>query len=136
MKLLKTAVLAAGLLLGASFVYADSHGKHGADKLIAMDKAWGEATSGAAIDAMIADDILSISAEGLADKAAMLAAQDEPLEGPYIAGDYQVKFLSDDIAVMVHSSGGEQPHWSMHVWQKADGKWVVKATASAPILDE
>ena len=136
MKLLKTAVLAAGLLLGASFVYADSHGKHGADKLIAMDKAWGEATSGAAIDAMIADDILSISAEGLADKAAMLAAQDEPLEGPYIAGDYQVNFLSDDIAVMVHSSGGEQPHWSMHVWQKTDGKWVVKATASAPILDE
>ena len=136
MKLLKTAVIAAGVLFAASFVYAESHGKHGADKLIALDKAWGEATSGADIDAMIADDILSISAEGLADKAAMLAAQNEPVEGPYIAGDYQVNFLSDDVAVMVHSSGGANPHWSMHVWQKVDGKWVVKATASAPILDE
>lgn len=132
MKIMKSAIIAASLLFVASFVYAESHGKHGADKLIALDKAWGEATSGAAIDAMIADDVVSISVDGLADKAAMLAAQDEPLEGPYVAGDYQVNFLSDDIAVMSHSSAGANPHWSMHVWQKVDGKWVVKATASAP----
>ena len=136
MKIMKPAVIAAGLLFAASLVYAESHGKHGADKLIAMDKAWGEATSAAAIDGMIADDIVSISAEGLADKAALLASQEEPVEGPYIAGDYQVNFLSKDVAVMVHSSGGANPHWSMHVWQKVDGKWVVKATASAPVLDE
>lgn len=132
MKLLKTAVTAAGLLLAASFVYADSHGKHGADKLIAMDKAWGEATSGAAIDAMIAEDIVVIGVEGLSGKKEMLAAQEEPAEGPYISGDYEVNFLSKDVAVMVHSSEGANAHWSMHVWQKVDGKWVVKASASAP----
>lgn len=136
MKLLKTAVVAAGLLVAASFVYADSHGDHGADKLIAMDKAWGEATSGADIDAMIADDVVVISVEGKSGKAEMLAAQEEPAEGPYISGDYDVNFLSKDVAVMVHSSGGENPHWSMHIWQKVDGNWVVKASASAPTAAE
>ena len=100
--------------------------------LINLDKSWGEATSAAAIDPMIAEDILAIGAAGLINKAAMLKAQEEPATGPYIAGDYEVRFLSDDIAVMAHSSGGDEPHWSMHVWQKKGGKWVVAASASVP----
>ncbi len=102
------------------------------ETLIGMDKVWGESTSAAAVDPMLASDILAIGAEGIVSRAEMLATQDEPATGPYIAGDYQVRFLSPDIAVMVHSSGGDQPHWSMHVWQKKDGHWKVAANASVP----
>lgn len=124
------------IALLAGFGFAATAANAGdSQTLIDMDKAWGEATSGATIDPMIAEDILAIGAEGLVSKAAMLKSQEEPATGPYIAGDYQVHFLSDDIAVMVHSSGGDEPHWSMHVWQKKDGKWVVAANASVPAAE-
>lgn len=56
-----------------------------------------------------------------------------PPAGPYDAGDYKVDFLSDDVAVMVHSVAGPEPHWSMHVWQRQAGKWKAVATATVPV---
>lgn len=40
------------------------------------------------------------------------------MEEAYIVSGYQVEFLSDDIAVMVHTDAGSDPHSSLHVFQK------------------
>ena len=105
------------------------------DALIQLDKEWGESQGVETLENLLADDIVALGAEGMAGKAQMVeaAASADPASGPYVAGDYQVNFLSEDIAVMVHSAGDPDPHWSMHVWQKQDGKWQVAATATVPI---
>ena len=119
-----------GLLVFAGIANADD-----TDALIELDKKWGESVGADALAPLLSDDILAIDVEGLGGKAEMLAAADEaePATGAYDAGDYKVQFLSDDVAVMVHSTGVPEPHWSMHVWQKLDGEWRVTATASVPI---
>ena len=106
-----------------------------ADTLVQLDKEWGEAQGQEALEPLLADNIVAVGSEGVAGKAQMLeaAASDDAPTGPYIAGDYDVRFLSEDVAVMVHSAGEPDPHWSMHVWQKRDGKWQVAATATVPI---
>ncbi len=105
------------------------------DELVQLDKEWGEAEGPATLERLIADNILTLGSEGVIGKAQMLeaAANDDAATGPYVAGDYDVRFLSDDVAVMVHSAGEPDPHWSMHVWQKRDGKWQVAATATVPV---
>ena len=105
------------------------------DALIQLDKEWGESQGAETLENLLADDIVALGAEGMAGKAQMVedAASADPASGPYVAGDYQVNFLSEDIAVMVHSAGDPDPHWSMHVWQKQDGKWQVAATATVPV---
>ncbi len=105
------------------------------DALLQLDKEWGEADGPEALAPLLSDDILALGAEGVGSKADMLeaAASDDAPTGPYIAGDYQVRFLGDDTAVMIHSAGAPDPHWSMHVWHKQDGKWQVAATATVPI---
>jgi len=108
-----------------------------ADALIALDKQWGEARDAAALEPLLADGLVGVSPEGVGGKAQLLeeaAAADAP-EGPYTAGDFTVKFLSDDVAVMTHSVSGDEAHWSMHVWQKQDGAWKVAATASIPAAE-
>jgi len=104
------------------------------DTLVQLDKKWGEAQGPEAMEALIADNIVTLGSEGSIGKAQMLeaAASDDAPTGPYTAGDYDVRFLSEDIAVMVHSAGEPDPHWSMHVWQKRDGKWQVAASATVP----
>ena len=121
------------LFLVAGIVHADD-----ADTLIALDDQWGNADGGAALVPLLADGIITVGVDGLTGKAEMVAAADEaePPEGPYAAGDYTVKFLSDDIAVMAHSTPAPEPHWSMHVYQKIDGKWLVVATAGVPVPEE
>ena len=105
------------------------------DALIQLDKEWGESQGAETLEIVLADDIVALGAEGMTGKAQMVeaAASADPASGPYVAGDYKVNFLSEDIAVMVHSAGDPDPHWSMHVWQKQDGKWQVAATATVPI---
>lgn len=119
-----------GLLFFAGIANADD-----TNALIELDKKWGESEGADALAPLLSDDILTISVEGLAAKADMLEAADEaePATGDYDAGDYQVNFLTDDVAVMVHSTQVPEPHWSMHVWQKLDGEWRVTASASVPI---
>ena len=114
---------------------------HETDALIKLDKEWGAAQGQEAVDAIsriISDDVLAISGDGLGSKATMIeAAQDEDAPtGPYMADNYEVKFLTDDVAVMVHHAGDPDPHWSLHVWQKKGEKWTVVASASAPEAED
>jgi len=125
--------LCASLLLSAAFANADN-----TDTLIELDKKWGESQGADALSPMLADSVIVIGVDGLGDKAAMLeqAENAEPTTEPYMPGDFQVNFLSDDVAVMVHSTPPPESHWSMHVWQKVDGEWRVAATASVPVGEE
>ena len=117
------------LLMAASAAHADK-----TEKLIQLDKEWGESQGPDALEGLIADNVVTLGPDGLVDKAQMLeaAASDDAPTGPYTAGDYDVRFLSKHIAVMVHSAGEPDPHWSMHVWQKMDDKWQVVANATVP----
>jgi hypothetical protein len=125
--------LVAGLAIGMH---------HETEALVELDKEWGAAAQGqAAVDAInriIADEVVAISPEGLGSKAAMLEAaqSDDAPTGPYMADSYDVKFLTDDVAVMVHHAGDPDPHWSLHVWQKQGETWKVVATASAPEAED
>ena len=132
MRTTKILSLATMLLLSAQFASAGD-----ADKLIELDKKWGESEGADALAPMLLDEIIAVGADGIGDKEAMLEAADdaEPATGPYEAGDYKVRFLTEDIAVMVHSTPMPEPHWSMHVWQKVDGKWRVAATAAVPVAE-
>ena len=105
------------------------------DALIALDKAWGEAKNAGDIQGLVSDDLLSLDPKGVSGKAELVKAmaEAEPSDEPYVAGDYKVNFTDKQTAIMVHSAGtGEDAHWSMHVWQKASGKWQIAATASVP----
>ena len=125
--------LFAGLLLSAAIANAGD-----ADALIKLDKKWGESEGADALAPFLLDSIITINAEGLSDKTAMLdqAENAEPITEPYMPGDYKVQFLSDDVAVMVHSTPPPEAHWSMHVWQKVDGEWRVAANANIPVGEE
>ena len=125
-----TIVSAICLIMTGAVANADE-----SDTLVQLDKEWGEAQGPEAMEPLIADNIMTVGAEGLIGKAQMLeaAASADAPTGPYTAGDYDVRFLSEDIAVMVHSAGNPDPHWSMHVWQKRDGKWQVAASATVGI---
>ncbi len=107
------------------------------DALIQLDKDWGSTAGADDAGHFLADDIVALDSTGVTGKAEMIeaAASADAPTGPYVAGDYKVHFLSHDIAVMVHSAASPDPHWSMHVWQKKDGKWLVAATASIPVAE-
>lgn len=99
-----------------------------------LDKQWGSTTDEAVVKGLLADKIMTISPDGMADKATMVAADMADIDAgtPYTSSNYKTEFLSDDIAVMVHEAEGDEPHMSMHVWQKLDGKWQVVASATVP----
>ena len=125
--------LFAGLLTFAALANADDTAA-----LIELDKAWGESQSAEELSPLLLNSMIQISVDGLGDKASMLdeAANAEPPSGPYAPGDYKVEFLSEDIAVMVHSTPPPEAHWSMHVWQKVDGEWQVAASAGIPVGED
>lgn len=128
MNILKRLACGTSLVLAAAAAHAGDPAA-----LEKMDKQWGSATDAATIKAILADDVIGIGPEGMADKASLLEAELAAMDdAPYESGDYKTRFLSDDIAIMVHSAGGEEPHLSMHVWQRNNGKWQVVATASSP----
>ena len=123
---------AALLLMAGSLVYAGD-----ADHLIELDKMWGETSDAGKLDSLLSDEIVVLDPDGNGTKASVIenaTNADAPSE-PYTAGDYVVKFISDDIAIMTHSTAGAEQHWSMHVWQKDGGKWKVAATASIPAAE-
>ncbi len=134
MKILNIAVCCVALVLGSGLAVADD-----AAKLIEMDKAWGEAKGPGDVKGLFHDEFISLEGNGPGDEEQALAAMAEAgsEDGPYVAGDYVVRFLGKKTAVMVHSAGvGTDAHWSMHVWKKSDGKWQVAATASVPAASE
>ena len=105
------------------------------EKLILLDKQWGEATvkgDTETVASLLADELLSVDDQGVTGKAEQLNAEPQP-ETPYVAGDYKVVFVDDTTAVMTHTVEGSQPHRSFHVWAKRDGAWKVVATMSMPI---
>jgi len=108
------------------------------DTLISLDTQWGESEGSDALEPLLLDSVMTVDVGGLGDKDAMLEAADnaEPSTEPYMAGDYKVQFLSDDVAVMVHSTAPPEAHWSLHVWQKVNGEWRVAATASVPVEED
>ena len=133
---MKKIVIAASLLslsLVGTVAYAGD-----AEKLIKLDKAWGEAKGPDEAKALLAEKFVSVNENGIGNTHDLMEAMaaDGPPDGPYVAGDYDVRFLNDKVAVMVHSAGsGDDKHWSMHVWRKHDGHWKVYATSSVPAGD-
>ena len=123
----------AGLLTIAALANADDTAT-----LIELDKEWGESQGAEALSPLLLDSLIQISVDGLGDKTSMLdeAENAEPASEPYAAGDYKVQFLSENIAVMVHSTPAPEAHWSMHVWQKVDGEWKVAASAGIPVGED
>ncbi|MBT7340708.1 MAG: hypothetical protein HN853_06380 [Halieaceae bacterium] len=101
------------------------------DDLIAMDKQWGMAGGPAGY---VSEDVIGIGPTGVVNFGNLVAdaAANANVGEEYVVSDYQVKFLSDDIAVMVHTAAGSDPHASLHVIQKQGDAWLVVATASAP----
>jgi len=112
----------------SSFVFAGDSAE-----LIELDKQWGNAGGPTGF---VSEDVIAIGPNGIVGINEMLAqATANSTEEAYVVSGYQVKFLSEDIAVMVHSAAGSDPHSSMHVFQKQDDKWLVVANASAPTAD-
>ena len=98
--------------------------------LINLDKQWGSAGGP---DGFVSDDVVGIGPTGIIGIAEVRQAAVGPSDEEYVVDGYQVNFLSADIAVMVHTASGSDPHSSLHVYQKQDGKWMVIANASAPL---
>ena len=98
--------------------------------LIDLDKQWGSAGGP---DGFVSDDVVGIGPTGIIGIAEVRQAATGPSDKEYVVGGYKVNFLSADIAVMVHTAEGSDPHSSPHVYQKQDGEWLVVANASAPL---
>ena len=123
---------AALLLMAGSLAYAGD-----ADKLIELDKAWGDTSDAGELDSLLSNEIVVLNPDGNGTKASVIenaTNADAPAE-PYTAGDYVVQFISNDVAIMTHSTSGAEPHWSMHVWHKDGSKWKVAATANIPAAE-
>jgi hypothetical protein len=82
----------------------------------------------------VSEDVIGIGPTGVVNFGNLVAdaAANANVGEEYVVSGYQVKFLSDDIAVMVHTAAGSDPHASLHVIQKQGDAWLVVATASAP----
>jgi hypothetical protein len=110
------------------------------DDLIKLDKQWGTAGMAGdteAVAALLSDDLVAVSEEGVGGKAEQLADNEPaPAGATYDASDFQVRFLDDNTAIMTHAVSGEGQHYSMHVWSKKGGKWQVVATSSTPAASE
>ena len=131
----KAAIVALAALLAAGTVRADAT----AD-LIKLDRDWGAAGikgDAAAVGKLLADDVVSVDGESVRDKKGELAlVKAEPAGTQYEPTDYKVKFIGDDVAIMTHSTKGNDAHHSMHVWSRKSGQWQVVATSSTPAKRE
>ena len=123
------------LLLPIAFAFALQDVKQ---ELIELDKKWGEANlkgDKTTLDGLLADDLMSLSPEGVGGKAQVMDITAAPDVTSYDADEYKVMMLGDDTAVMTHrvGAGTEEAFRSLHVWAKQDGKWKVVATTAVPV---
>lgn len=133
----KLLIMLTGLLLttAASSLFADA-----TEDLIALDMQWGSAgivgdTETTAI--ILSDNLVAVDTTGVGGKQDQLDNNEPAPEGTvYEASDFNVVFITDDVAIMTHSVAGEEEHYSMHVWQKDGDSWQVVATASVPAESE
>lgn len=106
------------------------------EALIELDKQWGAAAVAGdmdAVGALLADDVVAVSEDGIHGKEHETMADDTIAEGTvYEPTDFEVRFLDEETAIMTHAVAGENAHYSLHVWSKKSGTWQVIATASAP----
>jgi hypothetical protein len=104
--------------------------------LIAKDRAWGAAGIKGDTDAvakLLADNVVSVTEDGVRDKQGEIAdAKPEPAGTRYEPTDYKVTFLNSDTAVMTHGTKGEDAHYSLHVWSRKGGQWQVVASSTTP----
>jgi hypothetical protein len=105
--------------------------------LIAQDMAWGAAgTKGdtVAVAKLLADNLVSVTEQGVIDKKGELAASEPAPTGTvYEPTDYKVMFLDKDTAIMTHGTKGKDAHYSLHVWSRKSGQWKVVATSTTPV---
>lgn len=108
--------------------------------LIELDRQWGTAGSQgdtATVESLLADDLISVTEEGVRGKDEELADNQPAPEGTsYEPTDYQVAFLDADTAIMTHGTRGEDAHYSLHVWSRIDGDWKIIATSTTPAQSE
>jgi ketosteroid isomerase-like protein len=108
--------------------------------LIELDHQWGAAGMQgdmASVEALLSDDLVSVTEEGVRGKDEELADnQPAPAGTTYEPTDYQVVFVNDDTAVMTHGTEGDEAHYSLHVWAKVDGNWQVVASSTTPAKSE
>ncbi len=125
MNIYKSIILVGAVTL-ASAAVADT-----TDDLIALDKQWGEAGGPAGF---VSEDVMGIGPNGIVGFSDLVADAEAAgdMEESYVVSGYKITFLNDDIAVMVHSAAGSDPHSSLHVFQKQGDTWLVVANASVP----
>ena len=129
-----TTTVLAGVLL---VLFGATAGADDTADLIAQDMAWGAAgTKGdtAAVAKLLADNLVSVSGQGVTDKKGELAdSEPAPAGTKYEPTDYKVMFLDKDTAVMTHGTKGEDAHYSLHVWSRKSGQWQVVASSATPV---
>ncbi len=123
------------VLVGAAAASADDSAT-----LIELDKKWGEAgTSGDTeiVAKILADELVSVSEGGVRGKEGELADNaPTPAGAKYEPTDYEVTFIDDDTAIMTHGTKGEDAHYSLHVWSRTSGSWLVVATSTTPVAGD
>ena len=108
--------------------------------LIELDKQWGKAGMAgdtAKVKSLLADDLVSVTEQGVRGKDEELADnQPAPAGATYEPTDYQVVFVDADTAIMTHGTKGDDAHYSLHVWSKTDGDGQIIATSATPAKSE
>ena len=105
--------------------------------LIARDKAWGAAGvkgDKEAVAKLLADNLVSVSDQGVTDKKGEVAARERvPAGTKYESTEYRGSFPEKETGVMTHRTTGAEAHYSMHVWSRKSGQWQVVATSTTPV---
>ena len=127
--------IALALLLPLASVFAL---QDATQALIELDKKWGEANlkgDKATLGGLLADDIVSLSPEGVGGKTQVMDVTPAAGVTSYDADEYKVMMIGDDAAVMIHrvGAGTEEAFRSLHVWAKQGGSWKVVATTAVPV---
>lgn len=102
------------------------------EKLIKLDRQWGEATKPEQLEALLTEDFILLTDKGTQGRKELMdeIAKSSSAE-PYVAGGYTIRKVNDKVVIMVHTSGtGDDAHSSMHVWRNRNGNWKVAASAS------
>jgi ketosteroid isomerase-like protein len=118
-------------------------------ELIRLDREWGTASmkgDAAFLNRIYADDFTTSTPQGMRNKQQIVdeTVKDAAnLKNPaYTSDNYAVRFIGSDTAVMTHTgvASGEDrgkafndPHRSMHIWVRRNGRWQVFATTAAPL---
>lgn len=141
------------VLLGLVMVCpALAQNKTDEQELIRLDREWGTASmkgDAAFLNSIYADDYSVVTAEGTRNKQQVIEATVKDaaaIKSPSYASDnYVVRFIGNDTAIMTHTGiasgieGGKpfnDPHRSIHVWVKRNGRWQVFSTFAAPLDDQ